>query len=267
MFNRLLKLVLALGYAVGLWFYRLFASQNGQLLVLCYHEITDEQKNRFAHQLEIIIQRGIRVVPANTTRLTSGALQIAITFDDGFENLLKNAIPLLKQNHQPATLFIPFFCLGKYPSWLTTTHHPNKHEKLMTQQQLKAIASDGISIGSHGLNHLDLTRTDVDVGYELKKSKQYLEEFLEVPIDLLAYPYGRSNEVVHLLAKQAGFKRVFNSDPISNEDDFLMGRVNCSPNDWTIEFKLKIYGAYQWLPYLIRLKAKIKGMLRVRNRN
>jgi len=258
MINRLLKLSIAFIYASGLIF-----RKKETLIVLCYHEVTAQQKQNFIRQLDILKNK-TQPVFADAPFLESTTLQrVAVTFDDGFANLLENAFPAMKEKNIPATIFIPSACLGKEPSWLKHTNHENEHEMLMSEQQLKKI-SDQILIGSHSFSHADLTNESVDVKNELIQSKQHLETLLKKEITLLAFPYGRSNEASRNIAKNLGFKRVFNADPISEKNDFFMGRVDVSPNDWKVEFHLKILGAYAWLPKAFLLKRKIKEKLNVK---
>lgn len=257
MINRLLKLSIASLYALSLIF-----RKKETLIVLCYHEITAKQKQGFINQLDILNNK-TQPVFANAPFLESTALQrVAVTFDDGFANLLENAVPAMKEKNIPATIFIPSACLGKNPSWLANSTHENRMEILMSEQQLKEISTQ-ILIGSHSFSHADLTDEKINVENELIQSKQHLEKLLNREIALLAFPYGRSNEESRTIAKNLGFKRVFNADPISEETDFFMGRVDVSPNDWKIEFYLKILGAYAWLPKAILLKRKIKEKLNV----
>lgn len=260
MINRLLKLTIALFYSFGLIF-----RKKEKLLVLCYHEVTVEQKTRFIKQLDILKNK-TKTVFADAPFLEKSVLQrVAITFDDGFANLLENAFPFMEERNIPATLFIPSACLGKNPTWLKEELlHENRNEILMSEQQLQSI-SNQVLIGSHSFSHADLTDLNVNIEYELVKSKKHLNKLLEKEITLLAFPYGRSDENARNLAKQMGFKRVFNADPVLEENDFFMGRVTVSPDDWLIEFYLKILGAYAWLPKAIYFKKIVKEKLNVKH--
>ena len=41
--------------------------------------------------------------------------------------------------------------------------------------------------------------------------------------------------------------------------EFVTGRIAVNPTDWELEFRLKILGAYQWLPRVIAYKRKLLG--------
>jgi hypothetical protein len=41
--------------------------------------------------------------------------------------------------------------------------------------------------------------------------------------------------------------------------EFVLGRISVEPTDWALEFRLKLLGAYRWLPQAIALKRKLKA--------
>jgi hypothetical protein len=44
---------------------------------------------------------------------------------------------------------------------------------------------------------------------------------------------------------------------ISNASEFVTGRVRVDPTDWRLEFRLKLLGAYRWLPMAVEMKRRI----------
>ena len=94
----------------------------------------------------------------------------------------------------------------------------------------------------------------------------FLEILLNTKINLLAFPYNEYNKKILKLAKDAGYKRTFSGHSTfnsNNSDEFLYGRINVSPDDWPIEFTLKLMGGYNWLPFGVDFKRKILYILRV----
>jgi hypothetical protein len=80
---------------------------------------------------------------------------------------------------------------------------------------------------------------------------------LERPISLFSFPYGECSEDLIEQCRSAGYERVFTNLPVlafSQASEFVTGRVDVQPTDWPIEFRLKIAGAYRWLPYAFDLK-------------
>jgi hypothetical protein len=39
--------------------------------------------------------------------------------------------------------------------------------------------------------------------------------------------------------------------------NYVTGRVVADPTDWDCEFRLKVLGAYRWLPIIYRVKQKV----------
>ncbi len=118
---------------------------------------------------------------------------IAITFDDGRWGQYKWAFPLLKQYGMTATFFIITDWVGK--------------SDFLTWPQIKEMSDNGMTIGSHTLDHPNLTAlSDEALKRELEDSKKIIEEKIGKKINYLAYPGGNFNEQVIELAKAAGYR-------------------------------------------------------------
>ncbi|MCP4698449.1 MAG: polysaccharide deacetylase family protein [Gammaproteobacteria bacterium] len=227
------------------------------LVVLVYHEVIAAQKKRFTGQMDSLCRYAAAVF-ADVQELGGDKPRAAVTFDDGFEGLLDNALPILQQRHIPCTLFIPSGHLGRRPGWIRNPAHKNYHARIMDPEQIKALSPDRVLIASHSARHADLTTlAKKALQEELSASKTALENIVNRGVELLAFPYGAYDEQVAIAAEQAGYRRIFSADPVWRETNFLMGRVDLSPDDWPIEFHLKIRGAYQWLPLAIKLKKNL----------
>ncbi|WP_052343693.1 polysaccharide deacetylase family protein [Bacillus massiliigorillae] len=111
---------------------------------------------------------------------------IFITFDDGYKNNL-HAITIFKKlqnNHfkPTGTFFVISDFIGR----------PNR----LSKSDLKMMADSGLaSIQSHTATHPDLTKID-DLQYELKESKEKIQQITGKPVIALAYPYGSFNQKV-----------------------------------------------------------------------
>jgi peptidoglycan/xylan/chitin deacetylase (PgdA/CDA1 family) len=63
---------------------------------------------------------------------------------------------------------------------------------MMRPEQVRALAASGIDIGAHTVTHPILaTLPDDAARYEISQGKLDLEELIEKPVDLFAYPNGR----------------------------------------------------------------------------
>src|ERR1043165_4067791 len=78
---------------------------RGTRVVLYYHGVRDEHRAGFARQMDILARSvspgraDAHVHPGDSTRVA------AVTFDDGYENIVDNAIPELVKRNIPATVF------------------------------------------------------------------------------------------------------------------------------------------------------------------
>ncbi|MDM8545393.1 polysaccharide deacetylase family protein [Candidatus Venteria ishoeyi] len=257
--NNFIKLILALFYFVFDSLRRWLLNRPYPLVVLCYHEVTAKQAGAFQRQLQQIL-RHTQAVFADAPA-SGQTRQLAVSFDDGFANLLEHALPQMQAKAIPATLFIPTAALGQYPPWLQAGHHPNKTEILMTAEQLQNLSEQWVKIGSHANHHIDLTQLkSADLEAELQQSKTCLNTLLNKPVDLLAFPYGRYDNNVIQVARKTGYQRIFAADPVTDSDTYLLGRSSVYPEDGPLTFYLKIHGAYQWLPIAIAWKRRLKGL-------
>jgi peptidoglycan/xylan/chitin deacetylase (PgdA/CDA1 family) len=148
--------------------------------------------------------------------------------------------------------------VGNYPGWIKNPDHENAREILMTAEELRALPIEMVRIGSHCVTHPRLTSLNKKQAVqELSESKKQLELVLGKKVPTLAFPYDDYNDEVVELARQAGYSRVFKdlpTNPMSRMDGFLSGRISVSPEDWGIEYWLKLRGAYQWLPLAVKRK-------------
>lgn len=148
----------------------------------------------FAGQMDYLLRNNFQIITLDGLRLallhktSLPKKSIILTFDDGYKDFYLYAYPVLRRYNLKATIFITIGCFDK-PGFLT-------------QVQLKKLVKSGlITIGSHTVNHLDLTKLPLDIlEYELKESKQYLEDLLQTNINSLAYPFGKYNNIVKQIA-------------------------------------------------------------------
>lgn len=179
--------------------------QSTFITILSYHRV-DAADNpmtvppaEFEKQLQYLQTQGYTSVTLDeVARFQEGAGELppkplVITFDDGYEDNQRVAVPLLRKYGFHAIIFVITDNIGK--------------RGYMTWEQMKAVQERAINIGSHTMTHADLTRLDAgELAAELQNSKESLEKGLGTSADYLAYPYGRTNGQVIAAAKAAGYK-------------------------------------------------------------
>lgn len=173
--------------------------RRDRLRILMYHSILDAPGDRnaihpeaFAAQLQYLADRKFQVVSLQAACELLAARRavrrhIVLTFDDGYQDFLTTALPLLRQHHFTATLFVVTGLSGQTSLWSST----DKARRLLALDELKQVQSLGFSLGSHTVTHPDLVALDgAALQAELARSRAHLAELGERFIPL-AYPGGR----------------------------------------------------------------------------
>ena len=176
---------------------------GGRSVILTYHSLDDSESvvsippSLFRRQMEFLAASGIPVVPLDQALHRPGS--IAITFDDGFCNLLDHAVPVLERLRLPATIFVVSEYCGRNNNWPSQLHGvPDL--PLLSWDKLSALPPL-ISLGAHTMTHPDLRRLSAEeCERELCECQGQIEQHLGRPVRCLAYPYGASSPQVRSLA-------------------------------------------------------------------
>jgi peptidoglycan/xylan/chitin deacetylase (PgdA/CDA1 family) len=143
--------------------------------------------------------------------------------DDGYRSTYDVAYPILKKYGFTATLFIYIDYVGV-------------SRQAITWDQLRELKREGFTIGSHSMAHSDLSKKKKDedkkaymarLKREIFRSKQILDGKLDQDTFIFAYPFGRLNQTVASLTRQAGYKMAVTVDRGSNPfftDPFMIKR-------------------------------------------
>lgn len=117
---------------------------------------------------------------------------VTFTFDDSPQSLYKNAYPLLELYGYRGTVYVITSVIGENFEDFET----------MSVENLKELQAKGWEIGSHTVNHYDLTSLHVGfIDYELLESKEQLLT-LGFEVNSLAIPYGKYDDTVNEIAKE-----------------------------------------------------------------
>jgi len=187
----------------------------GQLpTILMFHGVDEVPRDphnvcvtpaRFAEQMAWLASRGLRGVSMETLVAAMRAERarglVGITFDDGYVNVLENAVPELLRHGFTATMFVISDLLGGTNEWDKEPVWP-----LMSARQVAEIAATGMEIGSHGATHADLTGLAADrLRTEVSVSRAKLSELVGHPVQGFAYPYGFMDAAARQAVRDAGY--------------------------------------------------------------
>jgi peptidoglycan/xylan/chitin deacetylase (PgdA/CDA1 family) len=269
------KRLFALGVACGLFAFdevrsicrRLIGRKTpGICVALTYHSVLAERRQDFARQMDIVQRMATPLRGDSRSSLAESRRHVVLTFDDGLASFAQNALPELEERHFPAVVFVVSDRLGATPDWRNYTPGQMPTERALTADELRGVSRRAL-VGSHSATHPMLTNVDRGKAiHEIEASRQQLEAMLGQRIRLFCFPYGAFSPDLIAVCRAAGYERVFTSDPVlalSDPAEFVTGRFDVRPDDWPVEFRLKVAGAYRWLPYAIATK---RALLRILSR-
>ena len=234
-------------------------------VVLCYHGVSDGQRGRFAWQMSRLADRAIDAADLEAMpRPDAPSPRVLVTFDDAFANLLRNALPIMQQLEIPATVFAVPGNLADVPRWPVPPGDPDspeRYERIMSADDIRAAAGTLCRFGSHTLSHPNLTALPAaPLRDELTQSRSRLQQIIQKDVEDLALPFGAYNAQVLAAARAAGYRRVFTLDsclrPVAPG---IIGRFPMSPDVWRVEFQLTCAGAYAWLRPWRQLLRRLRG--------
>lgn len=236
----------------------------GRCVVLYYHAVPAAQRSLFSGQMDVLLKLAIPLSTHPTATLAPGQRYVMVTFDDGFLSVRENALPELRKRRIPWTIFVPSGCLGHSPAWLKHARSEAAADRVMTAEELRALADDPlVTVGSHTVSHVNLAETPIARARgELFESKRELEAAIGRPVRHFSYPFGGRTPELDQQAGEAGYVRLFSSEPSCAEgsaDAFLTGRISVDPDNWPLEFRLKVLGAYRWGAWLQSAKRRMKS--------
>jgi peptidoglycan/xylan/chitin deacetylase (PgdA/CDA1 family) len=184
-------------------------------LVLMYHSVSpyDEDPHevtitpeRFERHLLWLAGRGLRGV--SMAELLSARARghsrglVGLTFDDGYQDFVTHAMPLLQQYGCSATVFVLAGRLGGHNAWDST----GPYKALLTADQVCLAAESGMEIASHGLDHVSLAGVDdTQLSAETVHSRAILQELTRRQIHGFAYPWGHLDARAVKAVQAAGY--------------------------------------------------------------
>ncbi len=151
-----------------------------------------------AHHTVVSLQDVVSAIQHNTT-LPENA--VAITFDDGYANILDNAHPILADLGFPYTVFINPDEIGVGP-------------KQLTWEQVIAMHNDGVVFANHTLDHLHMLNGEQAMGerawlekvwQNVESAEKKIEDKLNISLKYLAYPFGEYNTALANKLKAEGY--------------------------------------------------------------
>lgn len=172
---------------------------------------------------------------------------VGITFDDGYQNNLVHALPVLLKHGFSSTCYAVSGLLGQTNVW--DESQGIAQTPLMSEAEIRHWALAGQEIGSHTRSHVDLSGSSDETGFlEMSAGKTELENVIGQPVAHFCYPYGHYEERHVVVARELGFLSATTTQRsrCHTGTDFLqLPRVPVLRSTTLPIFWLKIASAYE----------------------
>lgn len=227
--------------------------------MLAYHQIVSDGlvsdrssykmlAGQFRQQMQYLFDLGYRSLSLQeylefpSDKLRHDHKNFVLTFDDGYEDFLINAFPILQQFGFTSTVFLVADQVGQKSCW-----EGAKPFQLLNWGQIHDLHTAGVSFGSHTYTHPRLPLLSREqINNELTTSKKYLEDKLGRAIPFIAYPYGESTFEIQTLTKQAGYEAACGVIT-GNRGRYNLWRRPCLKQDSLQVFIYKMTGWYDYV--------------------
>jgi peptidoglycan/xylan/chitin deacetylase (PgdA/CDA1 family) len=189
----------------------------------------------------------------------AAGLAVAITFDDGYSSVHEGALAVLAPMNLPATVYLNTGWIHEgeaSPAQPGLGHQSG--ETFMRWSEAEALVQAGWTVGSHGVDHLDLTRAPADVcRRQLVLSRDEINRRLKVDCVHFAYPWGRSTTQLRTLVRQCGYRYAAGCrhGPLQPDfDPMALPRINVAQDYSHEDFRAIVLGDWDYLGWVQRAK-------------
>ena len=159
----------------------------------------------FGDQLGWLRARGCTIVHVSTIaddarEGTLAPCEVALTFDDGYDDAAEYVAPLLTHMAATATFFVATGEIGS-----------RGH---LSVAQIHMLDDLGMELAAHTVHHVDLVQAAARVrDYEIMMSSSTLARWIGRPVVDFAYPSGRYDRAVERSVAAAGLRHAFTTLP------------------------------------------------------
>ncbi len=234
-------------------------------IVLLYHSIGDSpwavREADFQEQVRWLGRTSVCTLDALLNCDQTRGLSVALTFDDGYASLASIALDILSVSKMPATVYLNAGLMDEHAhrrSNAADGHYPD--EEFLSWDDVRRLHKRGWTIGSHGVEHIDLTTAAPDrVERELRTSKAMIESRVGKVCEHFSYTWGRNNASLRSAVREAGYRysaAAIHGPVAGGFDPFAIPRIDIH-RDYTIEdFAAIVRGDWDFLGWWQRIRPR-----------
>jgi len=248
---------------------------GGQCGILMYHRVTPRvpgvalptwnvSPRRFRAQLAGLLSRGYRAWPLRQLLehrrrgLPIPPGTFVVTFDDGYENVYREAWPILRELGIPATIFVATAYLDTeepfpFDDWEAagSSRVPRTSWRPLSRRQCEEmLASSLIDLGSHTHTHDDFRGRPEALRKDVAHSLEFLRAEFGLETATFAFPYGTrrlgfSGPLLSAAVREAGALCSLTTESqlvALNSDPFDWGRLTAHGHDTAATLAAKLRG-------------------------
>ncbi len=244
-----------------------FTQSEHRTVILIYHSIGNGplavSESMFREQVAWLSER-MSIVPLSVAMAGKPSLgtQVAITFDDGYGSVYDLAAPILAEHGATATVYLNTCWIGdqvRKASDVSLGHYPQ--EFFMNWGEARELEKAGWTIGSHGVDHLDLTQqSPATAERELTESKREIQSRLGRPCEHFAYTWGRFTPTLANEVRRIGYLSAVSGlhGPVTaNSDPFALPRIDIRAEYEIQDFAAVVTGRWDYLGFKQRMVRRL----------
>ena len=176
---------------------------------------------------------------------------VGLTFDDGYADFLREAVPVLNRHGMTATVYVVAGGIGQSKPWGTEPRWP-----LMDADDLRAVAHTGHEVGSHTMMHPRLSGLAADIlAVEVTQSRRVLEDVLQAEVSGFCYPYGDFDAAASEAVRKAGYDHACVTGDYEPGDRFTLPRSYISPDDTAAHLMARL------VRHSVRVRPAVRSVL------
>lgn len=172
---------------------------------------------------------------------------VGLTFDDGYQNNLLHALPVLLRHGFTATCYGVSGAMGGTNAW--DAQQGVVCKPLMRADEWKSWHAQGMEIGSHTRNHVNLRECSAaQAALEITQSRLDLEQQLGCEVRHFCYPYGWFEPQHRQMVVDAGYRSATTTARgrvLPGDDMFSLKRIKVARATTLPMFAAKILSSYE----------------------